>query len=212
VIAAAVILVAGAVIVWTQFRGGSQAAPAPVVQAPAGETPTTEPPAAVAAAPPVPEPLPETSPPAKPAPPRVPVVTEHEVVISSTPPGATVVLDNNPDLSCITPCPITLEKGRHTMTIRLAGYREALKIFEVPDVVESDTALEMMAGSLALRSNPTGATIIVNGQTRPEKTPTLIDLPAGTYEVVLTLEGHPKYSDSLEIRDRVVSNLEVNWQ
>ncbi len=217
-IAAAVILVAGAVFTWTQFGGGRESPPPPVAQVDEtpSEAPAAEAPAELAAAPPAREPIPETPPPVqaappKPTPPPVPVVREHEVVISTTPPGAAVVLDNNPELSCVTPCPITLEQGRHTMSINLAGHREALKIFHVPEVLESMTELELMAGSLALRSNPPGATIMLNGEIRPEKTPALISLPAGTYDVELTLEGYQKFTDSLEIRDRVVSSLDVNW-
>jgi serine/threonine-protein kinase len=227
-IAATVVIAAGAIIAWTQLSGGGsgpdvaeapaaqEANPAATPPEPAAPPPVAPVEAATASSPPAeqsaPEPDPPRPAPPKPAEPAEPVVQEHEVLLSTTPPGATIVLNNNSELTCVTPCPLTLETGRHSMVAKLAGYRDALKIFEVPDELEVATALEAMAGSLALRSNPPGAAIQVNGQMRPEKTPTLIDLPAGSHEVVLTLEGFPAYTDTLEIRDRVVSNLEVDWQ
>ncbi len=231
VILAALAIAVGALATWTLIRGGGeigemqeQAATATAPVEPAelaavpplpdtGETgqPAAEPPVVEADQPPAEQAPPE---PPRPAPtPSAPAApSEYDVVFNTTPGGATVVVDKNPELTCTTPCTLTLEGGRHTIMINLAGYREVLKIFSAPEEQELNIGLEQMAGSLAIQTTPPGAAISIDGALRPEKTPALISLPARTYSVVLSLDGYSDYRDTIEIKDRVVANLDISWQ
>ena len=74
--------------------------------------------------------------PAAPAPsemkPAMPVGTNQRGVMVVTQPGeAVIIFDDNPSLTCKTPCQFPLAPGRHTMKITRAGYRDLLKIFTV---------------------------------------------------------------------------------
>jgi tRNA A-37 threonylcarbamoyl transferase component Bud32 len=149
----------------------------------------------------------------KPAVTSVPVQTGGTVSsrLVTIPPGATLVVDGRSDLTCTTPCGLTLPPGRHTLTATLAGHRSALKIFEVPRDSELYINLEATTGTLVLRSDPPGATIVIDGQTRPEHTPVTLTLPSGSHRVELSKEGFKTYTEELELKDATITNVDINW-
>lgn len=215
---AAVALIAVVYLGW--FRGGNAsepAAPPPVEQTTAPAEPST-PPAAGESARPVPEPpAAEQEPPPAPrqteaAPvaaredPATPV--ENTLAIETSPPGAMVVFDNNQATSCLSPCSLSLPHGRHVASATLAGYRQALKIFEVPK--ESTLVLELipMIGMVRITSEPAGSSIVVNGQARSETTPATLKLPAGKYVVSVRKEGYRASDQELEVKDSAFLTLE----
>ncbi|HEU0141485.1 MAG TPA: protein kinase [Bryobacteraceae bacterium] len=136
---------------------------------------------------------------------------EYTTQISSSPSGAAVVFDNNPSIHCRTPCAIPLLAGRHTLSAELEGYRQALRIFEVPAEREVFVPLERRTGQLSIRSNPPGASISINGEPRPEKTPVTLSLPAGKYRVGVGGAGHPQEVTDVEIKDGDLKNLVIDW-
>ena len=119
--------------------------------------------------------------------------------------------DSDSELVCQTPCELPLSKGRHVLSLSLAGHRLAPRIINVPDVSDITVNLDQMAGTLAVTSQPPGATISLNGQARPEKTPAMLKLPVGQYRIRLTLEGKPPFEDSVEVKDQVITNIGVDW-
>jgi hypothetical protein len=133
------------------------------------------------------------------------------VQIFSSPPGATVVIDNDPALTCTTPCNLNLPAGRHTLAASLDGYRRAPKIFNLPQESSMSLNLERMTGRLSVRTTPPGATIYVNGEPRPEKTPAIFSLAAGKYRIAVVKEGLPKQEDDIVVRDGGIADLEWNW-
>jgi hypothetical protein len=68
-----------------------------------------------------------------------------------------------------------------------------------------------MAGTLAVVSNPPGATILVNGQRRSEVTPAKIELPVGVYKITVVLEGRAPSEETVQIRDKALATLRVEW-
>jgi hypothetical protein len=133
------------------------------------------------------------------------------VQIRSNPPGAAVSADDDPELVCQTPCELPLANGRHVLDLRLAGHRLAPRIINVPDILDVSVNLDRMAGTLAITSEPAGATIYLNGEVRNEKTPAMIRLPVGRYSIRLALEGRPAFEDSVEVQDQVITNIGVDW-
>ncbi len=131
--------------------------------------------------------------------------------IRSNPPGATVSADDDDELVCRTPCELPLARGRHTLRLSLAGHRISPRIIQVPDLLDVTVNLDSEAGTLALISRPPGATIELNGEQRREKTPTMLKLPAGNYKLRLTLEGRSPIEREVEVKDQVITNLEINW-
>ncbi len=173
---------------------------APAASAPPAESEAPPPPAAAKQAPqPKPQPAPAKA------------AQTHWVQVRSRPPGATVTADDDPELTCKTPCEIPLREGRHVLNFTLAGHRLAPRIIRVPDLTDVTVSLTREAGTLAIRTTPPGATIFINGEQRQEKTPAMIKLPAGRYRIRLSLPGHPDFEDSVEVRDQVITTFGIDW-
>lgn len=134
---------------------------------------------------------------------------EYSVALRSEPAGAMVASDGG--ASCRTPCSLLLREGRHTLTASAAGYRVASRSFQVPEELEVSIPLERMTGTLAVVSNPPGAAIFVNGQKRPEVTPAKVELPVGSYKITVVLEGRPPSEETVQIRDKTLATLRVDW-
>ena len=193
----------------------SGAEPAELTPGPAGGSASAEPGTTAPVEippPPKPEP-PQTLPPQRPAPPKpAPAAPkDHVVRIRSNPAGARVTAGDDPLLSCVTPCDLTLREGRHVLTLTMAGHRLAPRIVQVPEITDVTVNLDRMAGTLAIRSTPPGATIALGGEVRSEKTPAMIKLPVGTYTIRLTLEGRPAFEDTVEVKDQVITSIGVDW-
>jgi hypothetical protein len=142
---------------------------------------------------------------------KEPEPAEYPARLVSNPPGAIVTIDSKPDVTCKTPCSINLGPGRHTLSTNLAGFRRALRIFELPKEPEVFMNLEPTTGTVMIRSDPPGFAILVDGQPRSEKTPALITLPTGSHKIEVAREGFRNYAEVLEIKDSVITNIEVNW-
>ncbi len=167
--------------------------------------------------------------PAEPAPPpatAIPVVVDRTPVdrtpvdrtpaeyparLVSIPPGAILTIDSNPELTCKTPCDINIAPGRHTLASSLNGFRAALRIFELPKESLVTMHLEATVGTVMIRSDPPGGAILVDGQIRNEKTPALITLPTGSHKIEVAREGFRNFVEVLDIKDAVITNIEVNW-
>jgi serine/threonine-protein kinase len=149
--------------------------------------------------------------PVEPRPARIPEATALAVQMTTNPTGATIVVDSKPELSCKAPCSLNLAPGRHTLAANLAGYRPALRIFELPKESELTVAMEAMTGTVMVKSEPPGGTITIDGQPRAEKTPALIKLAAGPHRLEVSHEGYRNYVEVLDIKDSVITNIDVNW-
>ncbi|MGH9671875.1 MAG: PEGA domain-containing protein, partial [Bryobacteraceae bacterium] len=179
------------------------APPPPVADAPRSEPVKTPEPASPPAA--AKTDTPAASAKAAPAP------KEAAVEITTTPPGATVVFDRDPNKTCTSPCSISLETGRHVYTATLAGYRAATRIMEVPKESGQSLTLEQQSGAVMVSTTPAGATIVVNGRPHSQKTPAILTLPAGRHKIELSLAGHPNYEEVVEVRDAVSRHLSVDF-
>jgi serine/threonine protein kinase len=129
----------------------------------------------------------------------------------TNPPGATAIVDSRPEMMCKTPCSLNLANGRHTLAVQLQGYRNALRIFTLPQDAEVLVVLDAAKGTLMIKSNPSGGTILIDGQIRPEKTPAMIVVPAGTHKIEVQETGYAPFIEEVTLRDNGVTNIEVNW-
>jgi hypothetical protein len=117
-------------------------------------------------------------------------------------------VDGDPGTTCKSPCELELPPGRHTLAATLEGYRRTLKIFEAPTESDLFLNLDRMSGTLMIRSEPRGATIIINGETRSEKTPAMITLPTGRYTVDI-IQNNRRESQEVTIGDSKITNLAI---
>jgi len=134
----------------------------------------------------------------------------QDVLVTTEPAGATAVLDNNPAVSCKTPCMLSVLPGRHTITLNQEGYqRENREIRIIDSPIEVPTVnLTKQSGTLMLTSTPSGAAIFVNDKRFPQVTPAQISLPPGNYSVRVEKNGLQK-SQAIEIQNGVTNFINI---
>jgi len=137
----------------------------------------------------------------------------QDVLITSEPPGVPAVLDNNPAVSCKTPCMLNVMPGRHTVTLNQEGYQRESREIRISDSPIEVPMVNMRAhaGTLMVTSNPNGAAIYLNDKLIPQLTPAQLSLPPGNYNVRVEKNGVRK-SDSIEIHNGVTSFLKIPLQ
>jgi serine/threonine-protein kinase len=126
---------------------------------------------------------------------------DQVVLVRSTPQGARIVFDSRPDLACVTPCSVRLPAGRHTASASLSGYRNSLRIFQLPEEPNVYLYMAPQVGQVLVASEPAGAVISVNGQKRREVTPATLELPAGKHTIAVAKEGYLPDQQDIELRD-----------
>jgi hypothetical protein len=176
------------------------------------QTPAVTPPSPVVKSPPAePRPNPssskETTKDTEPAPRRPPVrnaAATQDILVISSPGGATATLDGNPAAACTTPCSLSAAPGNHTIAVTMVGYQIEHRYavvgsapLELPPVV-----LHASGGTLMLTSSPTGATVLVNGRRIEQVTPVQIPLSLGTYTVTLEKDGR-QVTEKVEVRNGI---------
>jgi serine/threonine-protein kinase len=126
----------------------------------------------------------------------------QDVWVTSNPPGAKAVLDGNLAQACSTPCMLRAATGLHHLSISQAGY-----INEYRDVHVGTTAvdvpqvtLEQPHGTLFVTSEPSGASIRVNGEPTSKLTPATLTLAPGSYSITLEKDGYSN-TERIQVRD-----------
>ena len=123
-----------------------------------------------------------------------------EVTITSTPDGATVLADG--EEKGVTPLTFELRSGLHDLQLRKSGF----KTWQEPVTVEPNQPLTLgeirlrpSDGRLVARSEPDGATVLVDGQFRGQ-TPVRIDLdPGRDYRVEVSRAGYETRSKTIRL-------------
>lgn len=132
--------------------------------------------------------------------------------IMTSPPGARVVMDGNAQLSCRAPCSLTLPAGRHAVMAQAEGYRDTNRIIELPQDADLNIEMDRAGGTLSISSNMVGSAIYINGQERPEKTPVILNLPVGTYQVRLVHGKLQCDTDPVRIQDGSIARRTCDMQ
>ena len=191
---------------------------APPAQPPATSTQPAQPPAqdqpatpsAKPAGTPPSQPPPVITQPARPPSPVSTPLIEQPIQVVTSPPSAQVVPDNSPAQACRSPCSLRMLPGRHTLAVTLAGHRREMRIFEVTaQPLELFVNLTPAVGRVRLESDPPGASITVDGQVHPEKTPATLVLPAGKHRLVVTGDGGRAERD-LELEDGALLKVSLS--
>ena len=136
------------------------------------------------------------------------------VVVSSTPPGAEVVLDGKPT-GRVTPAQFAVEKGSHTVLLRKQGYLDetvtadlgaaqnfqyspALKALGNAEDIRTVGRFKLFGrggdstagmGSISIHTQPKGAQVAINQRVLDKLSPVDIMLGPGNYIVDVTLTG-----------------------
>ncbi|HZP47207.1 MAG TPA: PEGA domain-containing protein [Vicinamibacterales bacterium] len=121
---------------------------------------------------------------------RAPVVATGTVSVTTVPPGAQVLVDN--EARGVTPITLTLAPGPHTLQLRGAGEPRTMPVTvnagqQIAQYVELGKAAATQ-GKLQVNSQPAGATVLIDGNDRG-KAPLLVDsLAPGEHVVILQSE------------------------
>jgi serine/threonine-protein kinase len=115
----------------------------------------------------------------------------QDVWVSTNPPGAKAVLDDDLEQSCRTPCMVHTTSGTHHLTVAQAGYENEYREIRVGDTAQDipPITLRKPSGTLMLTTNPPGATVRVDGRLLQQVTPAQIDLPPGNYSITVERAG-----------------------
>jgi len=134
---------------------------------------------------------------AAPVPPPAPVV--GQVVVETTPAGATVEVDGA--VRGTTPVTLSLKPGEYRLAVRLAGYRpveEAVAVAAEAKVQRS-YALEVAPARLAIASEPAGAAVTFDGEAVGETPVSLESVAPGSHRIVLTHKGYYPYESAIDL-------------
>ena len=135
------------------------------------------------------------------SPPSRPTGRTQDLSVATNPPGASATVDGG-GANCVTPCTLTVAPGMHSLSIRLDGYQEERRDVRV-GTEEEDVpliSLRKTAGTLMITTVPPGAAITINDKLQSQTTPAQINLPPGTYNVMVEKNGK-RAVDRVEIRN-----------
>lgn len=125
---------------------------------------------------------------------------EGELAVQSRPQGARVVVDGKE--SGVTPTTIRLPAGPHVLEVQVGKSEPRVIPLTITAGVQTSQYIELRdvsaTGGLAIRSDPSGARITIDGQPRGTTPATIPNLSPGDHTVVLELGGR-KVSQAVKI-------------
>ena len=153
----------------------------------------------------------------------VPVAT---ITAASQPAGAKVLIDGK-DTGKVTPATLTVDPGEHKIILRKDGFKDSaistptLKAggaFDYRPFLQAgkndDNPFKKLFGGIPagmgavnLKTNPKGATILMNGFSAPKTTPYKLALDPGTYQITLKLDGYKPVTQSVTIEKGKTQDL-----
>ncbi len=135
------------------------------------------------------------------APPTPAPVITGEVAIDSTPPGAEIQIDGRHEAAWITPYTAALPVGRHAVTLTMPGRMSVTRTVEVAagKKVVVAAGLAERAATIAVSSDPPGATILLDGQNTGKVTPADLILAKGSHTILVRKQNYLDASSTLNL-------------
>jgi hypothetical protein len=129
-----------------------------------------------------------------------PKAGEGELVVQSRPPGARVSVDGT--ARGVTPITVSLPSGAHVLEVQVGKSEPRVIPLTIQANVQTAQYIELQgvqsSGTLEIRSEPSGARVLIDGQPRGTTPATIRELPAGDHSVVLEL-GNRKVTRAVNI-------------
>jgi hypothetical protein len=176
--------------------------PAPVVPPPTETAPATA--EAKPSEPPVTPPKEKASKPsggAKVAAAPVAKVSNGDLTVVTTPPGATVKLDGR-KLNGVTPLTEKdIPVGKHTLQVSANGYLAATRPVDITSGAATTATFPLVAtqGTVKVASTPAGAEIFVDGAAANKKTPSEFTLAKGDHTFMVRMQGYDEAGDLIHV-------------
>jgi serine/threonine-protein kinase len=129
----------------------------------------------------------------------------QDVWVTTNPPGAKAVLDDDPSQTCRTPCMLHGPTGVHHLTVSQAGYLNEYREIHVGDTAQDVPLISLReaSGTLMVTTVPPGASVRINGQLVQQMTPAAITLRPGTYSVTVEKGGRSQ-TERIEVQQSPV--------
>ncbi|HJJ48405.1 MAG TPA: PEGA domain-containing protein [Methanocorpusculum sp.] len=133
--------------------------------------------------------------------------------VNSSPDGCSLYVDGR--YQGKTPISVTLETGRHSVSLAKSGYDEYNTTVGIN--TGSETTLyptlykKVSEGYLSVNSNPSGADVYIDNCYRGT-TPLTLYLSSGTYDVLIKKPDYKPYSSTVSVKDGKTSTLSANLQ
>jgi PEGA domain len=142
--------------------------------------------------------------------PAAPLQGEGELVVTSRPASARVVVDG--EERGVTPITVPLPAGAHVLEVQIGTSEPRVIPLTIRAGVQTSQYIELqgvpVAGGLDVRSEPSGARVTVDGRPRGSAPVSLRDLTPGDHEVVLEAGGR-KVRQVVRIEAGVTAQLVV---
>jgi len=122
-----------------------------------------------------------------------PALIPGQLVVDSTPEGAQVQVDGRGDPSWVTPYTITnLSPGQHTLVISKSGFGQETRTADVSSASKTPVSVHLnpLAGTIAVTSDPPGASIFVDSKDTLRVTPSQITLDKGNHTILVRKAGY----------------------
>lgn len=143
------------------------------------------------------------------------------ISVTSNPAGATVYLDGAIAGQTASNGVLKIDnvrKGDHNVRVELAGYQPYattvnVQVSTVSDVMATlvPTSSPGTTGTLAVTSAPAGASVFVDNIVKGVTPITLADIPAGSHQILLRLEGYQDYTTIQQVNagatDTIMASL-----
>jgi serine/threonine-protein kinase len=156
------------------------------------------------------------------------------LVVTSNPQGANVWVDGK-DSGMTTPAQLTVEKGLHRVTVKKAGFRDAsadetfsegqtqsfspllLSVNQPQEDGKNPNFLRRILGTdtvpdgkglVHIRTNPEGASIVIDGKAAPKKTNARWPADPGVYSIVLQMDGYKSIHRNIRVQKGKVVNVD----
>ena len=129
--------------------------------------------------------------------------------------GATAILQGPAGRvlnQCKTPCSFSeLNPNRYSLEVAKDGYQPVQTALQVKanEVLDQKIKMESTTKGLYVSSKPVGADVFINGAKQSGQTPVTLPLAAGQYNLVLRLPGYDAYAGSVQIKDEVQTQMDV---
>jgi hypothetical protein len=133
-----------------------------------------------------------------------------DFLVRSQPPGARVAAEADPEQVCTTPCLFSAPPGQRTLLVDRQGYRPARRLVSVnPAMAEQLVELEKRIGQLTLSTLIEGLPVLFDRHQTVHKTPAILNLPEGSYEIRLLRGGREVSRQVVEIAEGMLKPLRL---
>jgi len=137
--------------------------------------------------------------------------------VTSGPSGANVTVDG--ESKGTTPVVITLPPGSYEVVVELDGYRTETRTVPLTagtQKTENFALTEVPSGTLNITSNPSGATILIDGNDRGRTPQSSLRVSTGQHRVEIRQNGYESYTQNVNVmrgrRTEISATLERSGQ